>query len=118
MESNEDFISVTINKHAIISLILGILTLLSFCAGVMPIPLTGFVCFPASFVLGFVAVIYGLVSLNKMKKQNESGKPMAWIGIIVGGLIFFCILSIIILFVSLFMFAPDSIQPILENYSI
>ncbi|MGM1309451.1 hypothetical protein, partial [Escherichia coli] len=43
MESNEEFISVTINKQSIISLIFGILTLLSFCTGVMPIPLTGFV---------------------------------------------------------------------------
>ncbi len=118
MESNEEFISVTINKHAIISLIFGILTLLSFCTGIMPIPLTGFICFPTSFVLGLVSVIYGFISLNKIKKQNESGKPIAWIGIIVGGFVFLCILLFVIAIVLLFIFAPDSIQPILENYSI
>lgn len=118
MESDEQILFPPINKHSVISLVFGILTALSFCTGVMPIPFTGFICFPISFVLGLVAVIYGFVSLNKIKKQNESGKPMAWIGIIVGGLIFFCILSVILLFVSLFMLAPDSIQPILENYSI
>lgn len=118
MESNEEFISVTINKHTLISFILGILTALSFCTGLMPIPFTGFVCFPASFVLGLVAVVYGFVSLNKIKKQNESGKPMAWIGIIVGGLIFFCVLSVVVLLMSLFIFAPDTIRPILGNYSI
>lgn len=118
MESEEQILLPPINKHSIISLVFGILTALSFCTGVMPIPFTSLICFPTSFVLGFVAVVYGLVSLNKIKKQNESGKPMAWIGMVVGGLIFLCILSVILLFVSLFMFAPDSIQPILENYSI
>ncbi|KXK15569.1 MAG: hypothetical protein UZ14_CFX002000591 [Chloroflexi bacterium OLB14] len=118
MQSSEEVFYPPVNKHSIISLILGILTALSFCTGVMPIPLTGFVCFPTSFVLGLSALIYGVISLRRIKKHNESGHSMAWIGIIIGGVIFFCILSVIVLFISLFLFAPNSIQPIIENYSI
>jgi uncharacterized membrane protein len=118
METNEEFLSPPINKHSIISLILGLLTALSFCGGMMPIPLTGFVCFPTSFLLGLSALIYGAVSLRKIKKHNESGHSMAWSGIIIGGFIFFCILSVVVAIISLFIFAPDSIQPMIENYSI
>lgn len=118
MDSYEKLPTLPLNKHSIISLVLGILTVLSFCTGVMPIPLTGFVCFPTSFILGLFAVIYGTISLRRIKKHNESGHSMAWIGIIIGGFIFFCILLVLIAIVSLFMFAPDSIQPLLENYSI
>jgi uncharacterized membrane protein len=118
MEANEDLISVTINKHALISLLLGILTALSFCAGVMPIPFTGFICFPSSFVLGFLALTYGAISLRRIKKHNEAGHSMAWIGIVIGGFVFFCILLFVIGIVSLFIFAPDTMQPLIENYSI
>jgi hypothetical protein len=118
MESNEEIFYPPVNKHSIISLVLGILTLLTFCGGLMPIPFTGFICFPSSFVLGLVALIYGVISLNKIKRHNEAGKPMAWFGIMLGGFIFLCILLFVIAIASLFVFAPDSIQPMIENYSI
>ena len=43
---------------------------------------------------------------------------MAWIGILSGGLIFLCILCMVIALISLFMFAPDAVPPYLQNYSI
>jgi hypothetical protein len=116
METNKEIFYPPINKQSLISLILGILTLLAFCGGVIPIPLTGFVCFPTSFLLGLSALIYGAVSLRRIKKHNESGHSIAWIGIVIGGFIFFCILSVVVAIVSLFIFAPDSIQPMIENY--
>ena len=118
METNEVIPSPPTNKQSIISLILGILTLLTCCGGMMPLPLLGFICFPASFLLGLSALIYGTVSLIRIKKHNESGHSMAWIGIIIGGFIFFCILLFVIAIVSLFIFAPDTMQPIIDNYSI
>src|SRR5688572_7658712 len=118
MDSNEEIFSLPLNKHSIVSLILGLLTAISFCGGVMPIPLTGFVCFPTSFLLGLSALIYGAISLRRIKKHNESGHSMAWIGIVIGGLIFFCILSVVIAFISIFIFAPSSVQPLIDSYSI
>src|SRR5690606_9503474 len=117
-QSHQEVIYPPTNKQSIISLILGILTLLTFCSGiVMPIPLIGFVCFPSSFVLGFLALTYGAISLRKIRKHNESGHPMAWIGIVIGGFVFFCILLFVIGIASLFLFTPDTMQPLIENYS-
>lgn len=106
------------NSHSIISLILGILTLLTLCGGMVPIPFTGFICFPSSFLLGFLALTFGIVSLNTIRKRNETGHPMAWTGIILGGFVFLCMLCLFVAIISLFVFAPDSVPPILENYQI
>ena len=117
MEANELPTPPT-NKHSIISLILGILTILTLCGGMVPVPFTGFICFPTTFVLGLLALIYGAISLNTIRKNNESGKPWAWIGILSGGLIFLCMLCMLIAIVSLFIFAPDTVQPIIEGYQL
>ncbi|MCB9144680.1 MAG: DUF4190 domain-containing protein [Anaerolineales bacterium] len=106
------------NKHSIISLTLGILTVFFFCGSWMPIPFTSFICYPASFITGLLAVIYGTISLSVINRNNESGKPIAWAGIISGGMIFLCILCIVVLFASLFFFAPNTVQPFIDNYQL
>lgn len=117
MESNE-LPSPPTNKHSVISLVLGILTILALCGGMAPIPFTGFICFPTTFILGLLALIYGAISLNVIRKNNESGKPLAWMGILSGGFIFMCMLCMLIAIVSLFIFAPDSVPPIIDGYQI
>ncbi|MBI3170430.1 MAG: DUF4190 domain-containing protein [Chloroflexi bacterium] len=106
------------NRHSIISLILGILTLLALCGGMVPVPLTGFICFPTSFLLGLLALIYGAISLNTIRRNNERGGVMAWMGIASGGFIFLCMLCMVIAIVSLFIFAPEHVPPILQGYQI
>ncbi len=78
--------AVSTNRTAIISLIAAILTVLSFCGGVAPIPFTGYVCFPSSAVLGLIALGTGLISLRQIRSNGENGRALAWIGSIVGGL--------------------------------
>ncbi len=117
METNET--PSPISKHSIISLVLGILTVIIFCGGVIiPIPFTSLICAPLSFLLGILALIYGTISLNRIRKHNESGRPMAWMGILSGGFIFLCILCMVVAFISLFLFAPESLPPFLQNYQI
>jgi len=108
------------NKHSIISLILGILTILTFCGGLAPIPFTGFICFPSSFILGVLAIIYGIIALNRTRRDNESGRPMAWIGILVGGIIFLCMLAIVAAFIFFFIFHPHTFQlpPIFDKHQL
>ena len=110
--------TVTTNKHSIISLVLGILTMLALCGGMVPIPFTGFICFPITFLLGLLALIYGAISLNTIRKSNEAGKVHAWAGILSGGFIFLCMLCMLIAIISLFIFAPDTVQPIIEGYQL
>jgi hypothetical protein len=74
------------NRNAIISLISAILTLLSFCIAVAPIPFTGFVCYPAALVLGLAALGTGLASLHQIRSSGENGRGYALVGAWVGGL--------------------------------
>lgn len=71
---------------AIISLSSAILTVISFCIGIAPIPLTGWVCFPASAALGTAALAAGLVSLRQIRTSGEKGRSLALFGAWIGGL--------------------------------
>ena len=107
----------SINTKSILSLVFGILTLLSFCTGWMPIPFTGFICFPTSFLLGIFALVFGTTSLRQIQQRNESGHPMAWTGIIIGGFVFLCVLCMIITIGVLLVYSPNTIHmpPFLQN---
>ncbi len=74
------------NRNAVISLVAAILTVLSFCTAVAPIPLTGWVCYPAAFVSGLVALLTGIASLAQIRRSREDGRSYAIIGITVGTL--------------------------------
>jgi hypothetical protein len=117
---NEEAVNPPINAQSVLSLVLGILTILSFCTGLIPFPFTGFICFPASFLLGVLALLFGVISLNQTRRLNESGRPMAWIGIILGGLVFMCIMCVIIAIASLFIFTPNSVPvpPFIQNFQL
>jgi len=117
---NEETTTPPINTQSILSFLFGMLTFLFFCTGWVPLPFTSILCFPISLFFGILALIFGMVSLNKIRKHNESGRPMAWTGIMIGGFVFLCVLCMIIALASLFMFAPGSIHlpPFLKNYQI
>ena len=119
MEPNEIPASSSINGHSIISLVLGMLTVVLFCGSfIIPIPFTSIICAPVSFLLGTLALIYGTISLKRIRRDNETGRPLAWMGILSGGFIFLCILCVVVAFISLFLFAPESLPPFLQNYQI
>ena len=79
-------VAVHTNRNAIISLIASTLTVVAFCLGVVPVPLTGFVCFPVSAVLGMAALAIGLISLHQIHSSGENGRIPALIGAWIGGL--------------------------------
>jgi hypothetical protein len=123
MSSDEQSIPAqTTNRHSIISLILGIITLVLFCGGIfIPIPFTSLICVPVSALIGIAALIYGLVSLNRIKKHNQTGHGMAWTGILVGAFVLLCMLCTIAGILALFHFAPETFQdmpipPFLRNF--
>ncbi|MBM3123930.1 MAG: DUF4190 domain-containing protein [Chloroflexi bacterium] len=107
-----------IDAKSIISLVLGMLTIASLCAGILPIPFTAFLCIPASLILGSAAVVTGMVSLNGIRKRNRTGRAAAWIGILTGGAVFLCLVLAGILLASLFVLTPDVIPtpPFFERY--
>ncbi len=75
-----------LNHSAVISVVAAILTALSFCTAVAPIPLTGYVCYPAAAVFGLVALISGVSALMQIRTTQEQGRTHALIGIWVGAI--------------------------------
>jgi hypothetical protein len=123
MSSNEQAIPLPVtNRHSVISLILGILTVIIFCSGILiPIPFTSLICIPFSALIGVVALAYGMISLNHIKKHNQTGHSMAWTGILIGTFVLLCMLAVIAVLVSLFQLAPDLFQnypvpPFIRNF--
>jgi hypothetical protein len=92
--------SLPTSRLAIVSLSAAVLTLFSFCGGVAPIPLTGWVCFPAAIFLGLVALVSGLAALRRTRNDAENGRWMALTGIILGGLTIFATLCAVTLTIS------------------
>ena len=84
------------NRISIISFIAAILSIASFCGGVAPIPFTGYVCFPASALVGIVALGTGLISLRQIRSNGENGRVFALIGSVVGGLAGMAILCAVV----------------------
>ena len=74
------------NRLATFSLVMAALTVFSFCAGAAPIPLTGWVCFPAAIFLGAAALGSGLVALRRIRSSGERGRGLALTGVWLGGL--------------------------------
>ena len=106
-----------LNSRSIPSLVFGILTILFLCMGMIPVPFTGFICFPVSFLSGVLALVFGTISLSQIRRRNESGRPLAWIGILSGGFVLMCFLLMVLAIAALFIFAPNSIHlpPAIRN---
>ena len=78
------------NRNAVISSIAGALTIVSFCLGVAPIPFTDVICYSISLLFAAIALALGFTSLLQIRQSGESGRPLAWIEISVGGLTIAC----------------------------
>lgn len=63
------------------------IALLALCTGILPIPLTALFCFPPGALLGIVSLVLGLMALREIRVNGDSGKTLAFIAIIVGGLV-------------------------------
>jgi O-antigen/teichoic acid export membrane protein len=120
METKEENSYLPLNRQSIPSLVFGILTVLFLCLSMVPFPFTTLICFPISFLCGILALVYGVISLNQIRQRNESGRPMAWIGIMSGGFMLLCVICMVIAVAALFIFAPNSfhLPPFIQNFNV
>lgn len=112
--------SSTNNQQSILSLIFGLATILSACTGMIPIPFTGLICFPLSFIFALLALIYGIIALNQIRNQRQAGSPMAWTGILIGGIVFLCAFCVALAFAALLVFSPNAVPvpQFFQNYQL
>jgi hypothetical protein len=84
---NETAPAEPVNRLAVFSLLAGLITLFSFCIGVMPfLPLTAWICYPAAIITGLIATATGLISLFQIRSTGGNGKIYGIIGTGIGGL--------------------------------
>jgi hypothetical protein len=86
-----------INRAAIFSFLAAILTIIAYCIGAFPVPLTGYVCFPTSAIMGLIALVTGVIALGQIRSKKQGGRAFALFGTIVGtltGLIILCVVPV------------------------
>jgi hypothetical protein len=91
------------NRLSLVSFLAACLTVLSFCIGVAPIPLSAWVCYPAAMLLGLVALISGFTALRQIRTSGEKGRASALVGIGLGGLTILgvlCFTTLTVLFLT------------------
>ncbi len=87
------------NRNAVISLVSAVLTFLSFCIAVVPIPGTGWVCYPASLLSGLLALVTGVIALRQIRQTGEGGRRLAWAAL---GLLALTLVAFLFVIVLLF----------------
>ena len=102
----------TINRHAVISIGLAFLAMLSFCIGAAPLPLTALFCYPVSIFLGIGALWTGLIATHRIRQNDESGHTLAKISIGIGSLTILLVIIALVLAVVLWPYLIDFIQDI------
>jgi hypothetical protein len=98
------------NRLAIYSLSAALLTAISFCIGVSPIPMTAPFCYPAAVILGIIALVTGFRALRQLRTSGENGRFLAWMGIGVGGLSILAVICATTLSLLLIFYGVDYLK--------
>ena len=104
------------NKLAMLSFISAFFTLSSFCVGVVPIPFTAWVCYPAAVLFGVVALFSGALALRQIQVSGEKGRAMAQLGIWTGVLTILAVLCFTAVTILLFYYGADYIWSLLPQF--
>jgi len=81
------FVSVSsINRNAVVSLILALIAAVALCVGLLPIPFTILICYPPGVVLGFVALYLGIKAQREIRADGKNGRTLAVIAVWLSGL--------------------------------
>ena len=65
-------------------LLAGLLTLAAVCIAIVPIPFTGYICFPAAAILAAVTALNGVRALRRFRMLSGAEKGMATAGTAAG----------------------------------
>jgi hypothetical protein len=86
MISDSQPLSAHTDHNAAISFAAGMLTLIAVCLAVVPIPFTGYICFPAAAILTPISAAHGLRALHRYGSLKSTERGMAVVGLTAAGL--------------------------------
>ena len=72
------------DRDASISLASGLLALAAVCGAIIPVPFTGYICFPAACILAAVAGVYSVRALRRFRVLTGNDRAMSIAGLIAG----------------------------------
>jgi hypothetical protein len=72
------------DRDASISLASGLLALAAVCVAIMPVPFTGYICFPAAVILAALAGVYSVRALRRFRVLTGNDRAMSFAGLIAG----------------------------------
>jgi hypothetical protein len=98
------------NRLALLSFTAAGLTLTSFCAGVVPIPLTAWICYPIAVLFGSVALLTGFRALRQVRVGYEKGRGLALLGMWIGGLTLLAVLCFTTLSGLVLYYGSEAVQ--------
>jgi hypothetical protein len=98
------------NRLALISFFTVILSVISFCIGAVPIPLTSLFCYPVSFVLNVLSFITGWAALRQIRLSGERGRGLALAGVWISLLTSLAMICMVAITISLVPLGVDFIQ--------
>jgi hypothetical protein len=104
------------NRLAMASFSAAVLTLLSFCIGAAPIPLTGWVCYPVAILLGAAALLTGFRALRQLRSSGEKGRVLAVLGMWMGGLTILAVLCLTTLTIVILFYGAEAIHGIWPGF--
>jgi hypothetical protein len=73
-----------VDRNVRVCFIAGLLTLLAVCTAIVPVPFTGYVCFPVAAILAVVASVHGAKALLRFRALTTIEKGMAMTGMAAG----------------------------------
>ena len=112
----ETFQSPPVNTNSILSFIAAILTVILFCIGLVPIPLSTFICDPLTLASGVLALVTGMKALRQIRQTGESGRVLALIGAWTGSAVVITTLCFLTVGVMLFPYFEDFTKTLWHNF--
>ena len=110
-------IPVRTNRFALASAVSALITVISFCIGFIPIPMTAWVCYPAAVLGALAAVITGIVALRQVRITGENGSTLAWVGIWTGVLSILAVLCFTTLTVFFIYFGVETVNSLIQQFT-
>ncbi len=102
--------STNTNRLALISFFCAFLTLISFCMGLVPIPLSAWVCYPSAMLTGLAALMSGFAALRQIRVSGERGRGMALLSIWMGALSMLAVLCFTSITILIFYYGAGFIH--------
>ncbi|HET6846997.1 MAG TPA: hypothetical protein VFH29_09185 [Anaerolineales bacterium] len=114
MISDSESQVVRTDRNAAISLAAGMLALAAVCIAVIPVPFTGYICFPAAAILTVIAVTHGARALSRFGALRAAEKAMTAAGLVASAMAVLASICSVVIVVILGMRLAEALRQLMR----